>query len=179
MSQQSPSSQQLQHTWGQFASRQAAETTKQKLETAGISLKQITLETENRISPPRIENTQSLANAKSGAIAGGVLGALIGLSLSLISAGFLQFGFAAIDNFNDLNFIAPLLGAIVGAVGIGLISALGGTSVPQSNRQNVGNDSEQMSEIYLVKVAGTTDQIAQAKEIIHKEGGKVGEENRR
>ncbi|MGV2829761.1 hypothetical protein [Myxosarcina sp. GI1(2024)] len=75
MSQQLPSKQ-LQYAWGQFSSRQAAETTKQKLEIAGIPPKQITLETENQKIPVRIEDTQALANARSGAIAGGLLGAL-------------------------------------------------------------------------------------------------------
>lgn len=177
----SQSSQQLQHTWGQFASRQAAEVTKQKLETAGIPSQQITLETENQKIPKRIEDTQAIANAKSGAIAGGLLGAFIGLFLSLISAGFLQTGFAALNNFNDINILAPLLGAIVGAVGISLISALSGTNVPQSDKTaSVSeNPTDKMTEIYLVKVAGTPAEVTQAEEIIHKEGGKVGEEDRR
>lgn len=178
MSQQSS---RLQYTWGQFASRQAAEATKQKLETVGIPQQQITLETENQKIPERIEDTQAIDNAKVGAIAGSVLGAIIGLFLSLISAGFLQTGFAALNNFNELNIIAPLLGAVVGAVGISLISALGGTNVPQTDKsaRDGKASADKMREIYLVEVSGNHDQMTKAKEIIHKEGGKVGEEDRR
>lgn len=179
MSQESPSKQ-LQSTWGQFSSQQAAEQTKQKLAATGIPLEQITLETENQKLPPRIQDTQSIDNAKSGAIVGGLLGALVGLSLSLIFAGFPQVGFAAFNNFDALNYFAPLMGAVVGAVGISLISALGGTSVPQSDSANELHDtSRKEKEIYLVTVRGTAAEMSQAKEIIHQEGGLVGEENRR
>ncbi|MGV2829760.1 hypothetical protein [Myxosarcina sp. GI1(2024)] len=106
---------------------------------------------------------------------------LIGFFLSLVTAGFFQVGFAAFNNFDALNFLAPLLGGVVGAVGISLISALGGVNVPQSDKSpNQSNDtSDKFREVYLIEVEGTADQMSQAKEIIHQEGGKVGEESRR
>ncbi|WP_036484340.1 hypothetical protein [Myxosarcina sp. GI1] len=174
------SSDRLQSTWGQFSTRQAAETAKQKLESVGIPSEQISLETENQKLPPRLQDTQALDNAKSGAIVGGVLGAFVGLTLSLILAGFPQVGFAAFKNFDALNFFAPLMGAVVGAVGISLISALGGSDVPQSDSiSNLPDTADKETEIYLVTVKGTSTEMERVNAIIHQEGGLIGEENRR
>ena len=83
MTQRSPSTK-LESTWGKFSTKQAAEATQTKLKEAGITPEKIILETENFQPPIKLEDTEAIANLKVGAIAGVVLGFLIGLSISLI-----------------------------------------------------------------------------------------------
>ncbi len=177
MSQQSPSaSKQLKSTWGKFSIEQAALATKAELEEAGIEPEKITLEAEDFQPPTRIEDTGAIANLKTGAITGAALGALIGLSISLILTNFSGVGLAAFKNFQTIHYLAPIMGAIVGAVGISLISGLSGASIPQSNL-DISDRSE--GKKYLVVVKGTTEEVSLAREIIDRQGGVVEEADRR
>ena len=177
MSQESPStSKQLKSTWGKFLIEQAAIATKTELEEAGIEPEKITLETEDFQPPIKIEDTGAIANLKTGAITGAVLGALIGLSISLVLTNFSGVGLAAFKNFQTINYLAPIMGAIVGAVGISLISGLSGASIPQSDL-DIGDRSE--GKKYLVVVKGTTEEVSLAREIINRQGGVVEEADRR
>jgi hypothetical protein len=101
MSQQSPSAK-SKSTWGKFSTKSAATATRTKLEEAGIASEKITVETEHFEPPLQLEETQAIANLKTGAIAGGTLGALIGLFISLIVTDFAGLGLAALKNFQGL-----------------------------------------------------------------------------
>jgi len=171
----SPSAE-IKSTWGKFKTRQAAEIVQSKLKEAGIEPEKITLEEEDSQSPIRLEDTEAISNLKSGAIAGGVLGALIGLSISLIMTNFADLGLSALSNFQTIHYFAPILGAIVGAVGISLISGLAGGNVPQSNA-DISNISE--AKRHFVVVKGTTEDVNLAKEIMNRQGGVVEEADRR
>lgn len=121
MSQHSPSgSESSQSTWGKFSTEQAATATQTLLEEAGIAPEKITLETEDFKKLVPLQDTQAIANLKVGAIAGGVLGALVGLSISLILTNFFGLGLAAFKNFQTIHYFAPVMGAIVGAVGMNI-----------------------------------------------------------
>ena len=172
MSQESPTK--LESTWGRFSIKQAAETTQTELKNAGIAPEKITFETEDASEPIRIEETKAISNIKSGAITGGVLGALIGLSISLIMTGFASSGLAAIANFQSIHYFAPVMGAIVGAAGMSLILGISGSSIPKE-------DTDLSSDVkkYLVTVKGTTEETTLAKEIIAKQGGEVEQMDRR
>jgi hypothetical protein len=78
------------------------------------------------------EDTQAIANLKTGALAGSVMGALVGLFVSLIVTNFFTLGLAALKDFQTIHYLAPFLGAIVGAVGMGIIEGLSGISVSKS-----------------------------------------------
>ena len=145
------------------------------LEEAGIAPEKITLETEDFKKPVPLQDTQAIANLKVGAIAGGVMGALVGLSISLILTNFFGLGLAAFKNFQTIHF-APVMGAIVGAVGMSLISGLGGASVPKANTDI---DNRTLSKRYLVVVKGTAAETSLAREIVAKQGGIVEEADRR
>lgn len=173
MSQQSSSSK-LKSTWGKFSTEQAAIATQSKLAEAGIDPEQITLETEDYFKPIKIEDTKAIASLKSGAITGGVLGALIGLSISLIQTNFVNLGLAALDNFTAIHYFAPLMGAIVGAVGMGLILGVNGGNIPRQDA-----DSGYESKRHLVVVKGISEEVAIAKKIIAQQGGVVEEADRR
>ena len=168
------SSTKLESTWGRFSIKQAAETTQTELENAGIAPEKITFETEDASEPIRIEETEAISNLKSGAITGGVLGALIGLSISLIMTGFASNGLAAIASFQPIHYFAPVMGAIVGAAGMSLILGISGASISQNNTE-LNSDINR----YLVTVKGTTEEITLAKEIIAKQGGEVEQMDRR
>lgn len=161
MSQQS--SEKKQNALGRFDSQEIALKTRSQLEAAGIPAEQITLQTNSFNPPVPIEATQTIPNAKSGAIVGGVLGGLIGLSISLIIAGFPQAGFAVFNNFDALNFFAPLIGGIIGAAAISLIAGLSGNSVLQPNPpvQNY-----EVAKRYSLAVEGTAEEITKAKQIM-------------
>lgn len=173
MSQQSPSTE-LETTWGKFSHQKSAQAAQNKLSAAGIDPQNITLETENFANPVKLEDTEAIANLKTGAIAGAVLGALIGLFISLIAVDFVGLGLAAFKNFQTIHYFAPIMGAIVGAVGISLILGLSGASVIKDNR-----DSGFESVRYLVVVKGTGEQVALGREIIAQQGGVVEEADRR
>jgi hypothetical protein len=68
MSQQS-SSIELETTWGKFSLRERAQAAQTKLSEVGIAPQNITLETENFSNPVKLEDTEAIANLKSGAIA--------------------------------------------------------------------------------------------------------------
>lgn len=173
MSQQS-SSTEMQSTWGTFSIQQAAQTTQTKLTEAGIDPEKITLETEDVSQPIPLEDTEAIANLKTGAITGAVLGALVGLSISLIMTGFASQGLAALKNFQAIHYFAPIMGAIVGAVGISLILGLSGASVTQDDADNSSNLKR-----YLVVVKGSNEETMLARDIIARQGGVVEEADRR
>lgn len=168
-------SESLQHTWGKFSNQNAAKTTREKIEAAGIAPEQVTLETENFQLPLQLKQTQARKSAQGGAIAGTVLGATIGLYISLLVTNFPELGFAVFNSFNSLYIFAPLLGSGIGALTIGLIAALSGVNVPKSN---LNPKNQNQSVRYLVVVKGTAAEINQAQEIIFQQGGIVEEENR-
>lgn len=177
MTQQSPSTK-LESTWGKFSTKQAAEATQIKLKEAGISPEKIILETEDFHAPVKLEDTEALANLKVGAIAGVVLGFLVGLSLSLIVTNFSGMGLAAFNNWQTIHYLAPFMGAIVGAVGMGLISGISGASFSKS-KSNVNSDRSAKSKRYLVVVKGTATEVNTAREIINQQDGVVEEADRR
>lgn len=175
MSQQSPL-EKTESTWGTFISQQAAETAQTQIEAAGVRSDKITLEVEDARSPVKLEDTGAIANLKPGAISGAVLGALIGLSISLIMTNFAGVGFSALQNFQPIHYFAPIMGAIVGAVGIGLISGLSGASIRQTKAEL---DDRYESRRYTVAIKGSIEEINLAKEIINQQGGVVEEAARR
>lgn len=173
MSQQSASNK-LESTWGKFSIQQAAETTQDKLIEAGVDPAKITLETEDFSQPIRLEDTEAIANLKTGAITGAVLGSLVGLTISLIMTDFANLGFAAFQNFQTIHYFSPIMGAIVGAVGISLILGLSGASIA---KDNTGDRSSKKR--YSIVVKGTDKETTLAKEIIARHGGVVEEADRR
>ena len=175
MSQQSPSVKSA-STWGKFSTRQAANATQKKLQEAGIAPEKITVETENFESPVKLENTQAIANLKVGAIAGGVMGLAIGLSIVSIITNFFTIGLAALKNFQAIHYLAPIFGAIIGAVGMSLILGISGASVPK-NGTDLNNRTE--AKRYLVVVEGTAEEISLVREIVTQQGGVVEEADRR
>ena len=166
----------IESTWATFASQQAAEAVKTELEQAGIEPGKITLGEEDAQPSTRLEDTETISNLKSGAIAGGVLGALVGLSISLLTTNFAGMGLSAIQNFQTIHYFAPILGAIVGAAGISLISGLSGASIAQPSEE-ISDRYESIR--YLVSVKGNTEEVSLAKDIIDRQGGAVEEANRR
>jgi hypothetical protein len=169
MSQQSA---RLNSTWGKFATRAAAEEAQTKLQQAGIAPEKITLETEDFAAPIKLEDTSAIADLKLGAIAGGVFGFLVGLSISLVLNDFANQGLTAFANFQTIHYFAPIIGAIVGAVAMGLISGINGGNIPQSEPQTE-------SKRYLLVIEGTTAEISQAREMVVQQGGTVEESDRR
>ena len=175
---QPSSSAKLESTWGKFPTRQAAEKTQTQLIEVGIEPANVTLEIENFPTPIKIEDTEAIANLKSGAIAGGVLGGLIGLSISLILTRFPSIGLAAFNNFQSIHYLFPLFGAIVGGVGMSLILGISGASILKPKSQTKITNVEN-SPRYLLIVKGEDEQLNLAKEIMNAGGGVVEEADRR
>ncbi len=141
-----------------------------------IKPEKIVIETEDFQEPVQLEDTEAIANLQTGAIGGGVLGALVGLSISLILTNFAEVGLAALSNFQPIHYFSPIMGAIVGAAGMSLISGLSGANVLKTN----ANRNEYTEALrYLVTVEKTTAEISLSKEIIAQQGGAVAEADRR
>ncbi len=166
MSQQSLSnSAKLETTWAKFPTESAAVATQKQLETKGIAPEKITIETKNFKPRLQLKNTQALANLKTGAITGGVMGALVGLFLSLLTTNFFSLGLAALDNFRAIHYFAPLMGGIVGAVGFGLMTEIGGIEAPKPDADIKNSDDQPLEKNYLVVVKGTAEEIQLAQSI--------------
>ena len=103
------------------------------------------------------------------------MGFLIGLSISLILNDFAREGLAAFSNFQTIHYFAPIMGAIVGAVGMSLIAGITGANVPQANAK----DNPTESKRYVVVVKGTAAETRLAREIVAQQGGLVEEADRR
>lgn len=175
MAQQS-SSAKFESTWGKFVTQQAARKTQSKLQAANIAPEKITLEVEDFQPPIRLENTEAIANLKIGALSGGVLGFLVGLSISLILTNFANEGLAVFSHWQTIHYLAPIMGAIVGAGGMSLISAMSGANIPQPNSST---NKRTKNKKHLVVVKGTAKEIDLAREIIARQGGVVEEADRR
>jgi hypothetical protein len=167
MSQQLPL-EKLQSTRGNFTSQQAATTAKTKLREAGIAPENVTLESQNFEPRLPLQSTQTITNLQAGLLAGGIMGALIGLSISLIFTDFFNQGLSALKNFQLIHYLAPFLGALVGAVGMSIIAGLSGVSVPKS-RADLKEGT--LDKTYSLIVKGTAEEISLAQEIIEQEGG--------
>jgi hypothetical protein len=85
-------------------------------------------------------------------------------------------GLAALRNFQTIHYFAPIMGAIVGAVGTGLISGITGSNIPQSN---LNSDAPSESKRYIVLVEGTAAEIFLAREIFTQQDAIVEEADRR
>ncbi len=175
MSQQSLSeSVKLESIWGKFSSHSAAKATQKKLEETGIAPEKITIETETFEPRLKLQETQTFDNLKFGAITGGVLGALIGLFISLIVTGFFNVGFAAFSHFQTIHYLAPLMGAIVGASGMSLIAGISGKTTPKPNtRPKV----RPLDKNHLVIVKGTDEEIDLAQNIFRQQEGFINDQN--
>ena len=87
-------------------------------------------------------------------------------------------GLAAFNHWQTIHYLAPFMGAIVGAVGMGLISGISGASFSKS-KFNVNSDRSSKSKRYLVVVKGTATEVNTAREIINQQDGVVEEADRR
>lgn len=162
-------------TWGKFATLEAARAARQELTAAGIESDKIVLESENFSAPKQLEDTGAIANLKTGAITGAVLGAIVGLSIGLILTDFAHLGLGALNNFQTIHYFSPVMGAIVGAAGIGLISGISGANVPAREINKINSESKR----HLVVVKGSLEDVALSREIIARQGGEVEEADRR
>lgn len=169
---QNSSSTQLKFISAKFPTKSAAIATKTKLAEAGIAPEQIFVESQNFELRVKVKNTKASTNLKTRAIAGGVLGALIGLFISLTVTNFPTLGLEAFSNFQAIHYLSPLIGAIIGASGISLIARLSGVTVPKVNSEI---DNQTLSKSYLVVVKGTTDEINLAREIIAQQEGLIAD----
>lgn len=161
MSQQSPSA--TTSTWGMFSTQSTATMVKSQLGEAGIAPENITLEAQNFQTPLELQDTQAIENAKFGAIAGALMGFLMGLTIVLLATNFFSIGVAAFKSFQAIHYLAPFIGALVGAAAMSLISGITGTNVPKSRTKT--RDREEPTK-YVVTVRGTIEEIDLAREIM-------------
>ena len=163
------SSETLRHTVGNFASEQTALAAKKELQLAGISPQRISIQTQADDPHPQISETKAADSARGGAIAGGLLGILAGLFLSLNALNS-DINLAVITHPQALDVIAPLIGGVVGAAAGSLMGALTGINVPKAQVQS---NHESLSHQYLVTVEGTEEELLQVREIFRQQGSQV------
>jgi hypothetical protein len=160
--------------FGQFYDSATVKTVQRKLEEAGIAPEHITLQSETFQPRLKLKATQTFANLKSGAIAGGVLGALVGLFISLMNTHFFSLGLAAFSRFQPLDYLAPLMGGIIGASGISLISGITGASTPKSE---AAPQEPSLDKRYLLIVKGTEEEIKTAHNIFSQQKDMIASES--
>jgi hypothetical protein len=113
---------------------------------------------------PAVNETRAAGSAKGGAIAGALTGAIAGL----------WFGYASL--YGDLaNAVVPveqligltLAGSGVGAAGGSLLAAITGSNVI---KDNVGTNYSDQVQSYVIFLEGTSEEVAQAREILQAKG---------
>lgn len=146
-----------------FPDRAMAEAAHHALQNAGFSVDHLSLVAQEKAPSPPVEKTEAKRSAGGGAIAGAMFGAIAGLLLSVASTATL--GTAALGPISNLIGMV-LAGSAIGAAGGGVIAALMGASVYQGES---GLDYIEPVR-YLVFAAGSTEEVARAKEVLEQQG---------
>jgi hypothetical protein len=157
---------QPQYTVAEYLQRQDAEAISYKLQEAGFSEEQISIKLQNVEPKLTFQTSQAKKGATGGAIAGAVLGAVAGFSFDLIVNTLPGANNPTMD-FNPL--VVPLIGTILGGLGIGIVGALAGGKVPKTNSEQEGESPFE----YKVLIAGEEEDFKRAAEILVKQGIKV------
>lgn len=150
---------------GQFSTKQLAETAVRALEEAGFERESISLMPRSLDPDPPSEETEAVSNAGSGAIAGTVFGALVGLLLSYISL--------TLPNSLEVEPVRHLIGFTLIGSGFGaaagsVIAAVTGTYVSQGVAEPERRD---LREQYLVFVEGNSEDQSRARNIVEQQQG--------
>ncbi|WP_013322452.1 hypothetical protein [Gloeothece verrucosa] len=153
-----------------FTSQEAAHNAQNAIQSAGLPLEKISLETQSFIPRTEIRQTQTLKNASTAAVTGGVLGGMIGFFLSLVNSNVPGSVTFVADHSERLMFLITLAGSIIGAAGFGLIGAITGINVPK-NVPNAYRDKA--ADNYLLVVEGNEEQVQTVTEILKQQGGQL------
>ncbi|MBD2057002.1 hypothetical protein H6F88_13420 [Oculatella sp. FACHB-28] len=161
MTSQSPT-ERLQRTVGVFQQQQSAEVARDALLKAGFSNDQVFIQTQALDPNPPAQDTKAAESAGGGALVGTILGALVGLLLSLGAGNMKAVSPVAFINSGPFSWGAIFAGAGIGAIAGGLIAGLAGVNVPKSG---VAADRDHLSHKYLLMFVGDKDELARAKEL--------------
>lgn len=165
MTSQSPT-ERLQHTVGVFQEEQSAEVARDALLKAGFSDDQVFIQTQALDPNPPAKDTKAAESAGGGALIGTILGALVGLLLSLGAENMEAVSPVAFINSGPFSWGAIFAGAGVGAIAGGLIAALAGVNVPKSG---VATDRDRLSHKYLLMFVGDKSEFSRAEELVRQQ----------
>ncbi|MBD2460920.1 hypothetical protein H6G89_07670 [Oscillatoria sp. FACHB-1407] len=150
----------LQRPVGVFHTQAEIQAARHTLETQGFSQDQISVVTQDSDPNPSMQQSQVGRSAIGGAIAGSVLGALVGTFFSLTSRYL-----STTDGATPASSFSWVTGicVVVGLVAVGLMAALAGNNVPHTVS---GGNRESLTRIYIVMLNGTAEEAYRAKEAL-------------
>jgi hypothetical protein len=152
-----------------FPTQESATQADSLLQKAGLSSRHTLQETSRVDAEPNVGQIQTQGRAETGALAGGVLGALFGLLACVIRVQ--TTGNPFFPGNPSLSMLAVTLGAsVIGSVCFSLIGVI--TTEKKSPRPLVGNP-EVSSHEFLVTVNGNSLELEKAIKILQKNGGKI------
>jgi hypothetical protein len=152
-----------------FPTQESAKQADSLLQEAGFSSRHSLRETSRVEAEPNVGQIQTQGRAETGALTGGVLGALFGLLACVIRVQ--ATGNPFFPGNPNLSMLAVTLGAsVIGSVCFSLIGVI--TTEKKSSRPLVGNP-EVASHEFLVTVDGNSSELEKAIEILQKNGGKI------
>ncbi len=160
---------QKRHAVGRFAKRQDAEQALSQLKSAGFSVEQVSLVAKytdiEQVAPDKSNSYEVEHKEAAGAIAGGMLGAVVGCLIGL--------GMLVIPGITTVLAVktaatavaSTLTGSGIGIAGGGLISVLASLDLP--HRSKVERDRRLPGE-YLLIVDGSDEEVLRAESILSK-----------
>ena len=163
----------LQHAVGIFSNRRDAEHALTELRDAGFNMDKVSVIVKNADPNDQIggagvssaKEEQMIGGTEAGATAGAVTGGLIGLIGGLSLLAIPGFGPAAEVGVVLANTI---LGSAIGAAGGAIVGALVSWGVPEDRAKYYGDRVSQGD--YLIVVEGTAEDILRAEAILDQRG---------
>ncbi|MEB3359345.1 MAG: hypothetical protein VKK04_21645 [Synechococcales bacterium] len=149
---------------GMFANRDIAETAKSKLLQEGFDPASLQIVEQRPSSSLPTRETQAAKSAKGGAIAFGLLGATVGLLLSLTAREYFDIAIAA-PPFPPILAIAA--GAFIGGLAGGLMGVATGVQIPQE--EAIARHDYVMGEYRLDLNGGSEEDLRRARLLLQKE----------
>ncbi len=150
------------YTINKFTTQQEAEAACKILQEAGFSAERLSIKPETINPAHEMAKSQVSEGAKGGALVGATFGGLVGCS-SILLANNLP---GSVFNPTFSPWLGLIAGAIVGAMGLGLIGALTGRNVPQTKP---GTEGAALTSEYRVMLAGTRKDVSRSSEILRQQ----------
>jgi hypothetical protein len=148
-----------QYSIAQFGSESEAQTARKALQEIGFPSEDLSIKNDPLDPAHGVIKSQVFNSIKGGVIVGATFGGLVGASFLLIRNNLSS---TAATSFNPL--FGLLIGAIIGAVAIGLIGAISGRNIPTETKP--GTEGESTSSVYRVMLVGNREDQERATEIL-------------
>lgn len=148
-----------QYSIAQFGTEEEAQKARNALQENGFPNEDLSVKNDPLDPAHGVSESQVFKSIRGGVIVGATFGGLVGSSFLLLRNNLSS---TAATSLNPL--IGFLVGAIIGAVAIGLIGAISGRNVPTETKP--GTEGESASSVYRVMLVGNREDQERATETL-------------